>query len=65
MSHRLLLVGFAIVIAVFSVGSLMAGRVMVPFSAWLSLDDPRWAIIFELRMPRTILAVAIGAALQG
>jgi iron complex transport system permease protein len=25
--------------------------------------DPRWAIIFELRLPRTILAIAVGAAL--
>lgn len=63
MRHTLLLIGFVVAIAILSVLSLMAGRVMVPFSAWTALDDPRWAIIFELRLPRTILAVAIGAAL--
>ena len=33
--------------------SLMAGRVWAPWSAWVSpQSDPRWAIIFELRLPR-------------
>ncbi|CAN5132155.1 iron ABC transporter permease [soil metagenome] len=48
--------------------SLMAGRVWVPFQVWLSplsggATDPRWAIIFELRLPRAILGVIVGAAL--
>ena len=44
--------------------SLMAGPVWVPFSAWTAPDlDPRWAIIFELRLPRACLAVLVGAAL--
>ena len=44
--------------------SLMAGRVWAPWSAWVSpQSDPRWAIIFELRLPRTLLAIAVGAAL--
>lgn len=43
--------------------SMMAGRVWVPFRDWLDPADPRWAIIFELRLPRTILGVAVGAAL--
>jgi iron complex transport system permease protein len=42
--------------------SLMAGKVWVPFQAWGS-DDPRWWIVFELRLPRAILGVAIGAVL--
>jgi len=42
--------------------SLMAGKVWVPPSAWFS-DDMGWWIIFELRLPRAILATAIGAAL--
>ncbi|MBC7169195.1 iron ABC transporter permease [Phenylobacterium sp.] len=45
------------------VASLMAGRVWAPFSAWTDPSDPRWAIIFQLRIPRTVLAVAVGAAL--
>jgi len=44
--------------------SLMAGPVWVPFSVWTTPDlDPRWAIIFELRLPRACLAVLVGAAL--
>lgn len=43
--------------------SLMTGRAMVPLEAWLDTADPRWPIIFELRLPRTLLAILIGAAL--
>ena len=42
--------------------SLMAGKVWVPFDAWFS-DQAGWWIIFELRLPRAILATAIGAML--
>jgi iron complex transport system permease protein len=49
--------------ALLSMVSMAAGRVWVPFSDWLDPSDPRWAIIFELRLPRTILAIAVGAAL--
>lgn len=58
-----LIAGLLALIVLLAAVSLMAGKVVVPFSAWTSIDDPRWAIIFELRLPRTILAVAIGAAL--
>lgn len=43
--------------------SLMAGKAFVPLSAWWDTADPRWAIIFELRLPRTLLAIIIGGAL--
>lgn len=44
--------------------SLLSGPVWVPFSAWTTPDlDPRWAIVFELRLPRACLAVLVGAAL--
>ena len=46
-----------------SMVSMAAGRVWTPFSAWTDHSDPRWAIIFELRLPRTILAIGVGAAL--
>jgi iron complex transport system permease protein len=53
--------------------SLCAGRVWMPWSAWTSLgSDPRWIIILELRLPRTLLGILVGgglgmagAALQG
>ena len=42
--------------------SLLAGKVWIPLDAW-SVGDPRWPIIAELRLPRTVLAVMVGAAL--
>ncbi|WP_454716167.1 FecCD family ABC transporter permease [Caulobacter segnis] len=63
----------AALLVVLFVASLCAGRVWAPWSAWLSQgEDPRWAIVFGLRLPRTILAILVGgafglsgAALQG
>lgn len=44
--------------------SLCAGRVWAPWSAWTSHGaDPRWAIVYGLRLPRTILAILVGGAL--
>ena len=51
----------ALVVAGFLL-SLIAGKVWVPFGAWGS-DDPRWWIIVELRLPRAILGLGIGATL--
>ncbi|MBC7670087.1 FecCD family ABC transporter permease [Caulobacter sp. DWR2-3-1b2] len=60
----LLIGGLCLLVILLSGLSLMAGRVWVPWSAWSPAShDPRWAIIFELRVPRTILAIAVGAAL--
>ena len=42
--------------------SLAAGKVWVPLDAWTAAD-PRSIIIVELRLPRTILALAVGAGL--
>lgn len=42
--------------------SLMAGKVWIPLDAWVA-DDPRWPIIAELRLPRTVLAALVGGAL--
>lgn len=51
-------------LAVLFVASLCAGRIWTPWSAWLSHgEDPRWAIVFGLRLPRTILAILVGGAL--
>ncbi|MFN3513085.1 MAG: FecCD family ABC transporter permease [Phenylobacterium sp.] len=43
--------------------SLAAGRVWTPLEVWLDPTDLRRLIVLELRLPRTLLAVAIGAAL--
>lgn len=52
----------AIALTVAMALSLLAGKVWVPLSAWHA-NDPRWLIIMELRMPRAVLAAAVGAGL--
>ena len=42
--------------------SVVAGKVWLPWDAWTT-RDPRWPIIVQLRLPRTALALTIGAAL--
>ncbi len=42
--------------------SVAAGKVWVPLDAWTAAD-PRLIIIVELRLPRTALAILVGAAL--
>ncbi|MDX5392277.1 MAG: iron ABC transporter permease [Caulobacteraceae bacterium] len=61
-----MLAALGLLIAGLSLASLMAGRVGVPLSALAHLGDPadpRWIILLELRVPRTLLAVVVGAAL--
>lgn len=55
--------GLVLAALLLAVVSLQAGRVWVPFSAWLDHADPRWPIIFDLRLPRMVLAILVGAAL--
>ena len=63
-SRPLLLAGLGVAVIVLAALSLSAGRVWVPFSAWFSgADDPQWIILFDLRLPRTILGIAVGVAL--
>ncbi len=42
--------------------SLVAGKYWIPPSVWFTAD-PRWVIVTELRLPRAILGLAIGAGL--
>ncbi len=56
-------VGLSALLIILSVLSVIAGRVWVPLSALNAANDPRWLIITELRVPRTLLAIAVGAAL--
>jgi iron complex transport system permease protein len=51
-----------IAVAVAALLSVVAGKVWLPWDVWTS-SDPRWLIIAELRLPRTVLALGIGAAL--
>ncbi len=49
--------------------SLNAGKVWIPLSIWLDhfsggqAADSRWEIIFQLRLPRTLLGIFIGGSL--
>lgn len=58
-----IIIGLIVAIALLAGLSLAAGKVFVPLSAFADQADPRWAIIFELRLPRTLLAIIVGAAL--
>jgi iron complex transport system permease protein len=42
--------------------SLIAGKYWIPPAIWFS-PDPRWAIVTELRLPRAILGLTLGAGL--
>lgn len=57
-----ILIGLALLVLLGFGLSLAAGKVWVPLSAWTN-GDPRWWIIADLRLPRAILGLAIGAAL--
>lgn len=57
-----LLAGLLVLVALLFVASLAAGKVFVPLSAWFT-EDPRWWIVAELRLPRAILGLVIGAGL--
>lgn len=62
--YPILVGGLAILVAVLATLSLMAGRVWVPWDTWLSLGKaPLGVIILELRAPRMVLGVLVGAAL--
>lgn len=51
-------------VALLATVSLCVGEVWVPWSAWApGSGDPRQAVILELRLPRTLLGIAVGAAL--
>ena len=54
--------GLTLILLLLVGASLIAGRVWVPLEAW-TRNDPRWVIILELRIPRTLLAIVVGAAL--
>lgn len=57
-----LTLGLIVLLLIAAALSVAAGKVWVPFDAWTA-DDPRSIIIVELRLPRTVLALLVGAAL--
>lgn len=61
--RTLTLTGLAAAIVVLGALSLMAGKVWVPLSVWLDPVNSLAPILFDLRLPRTLLSLTIGAAL--
>jgi len=57
-----LTLGLIVLLLLAAALSVAAGKVWVPLDAWTA-DDPRSIIIVELRLPRTVLALLVGAAL--
>lgn len=62
MSRSIRLAMLALLVVALFGGSLACGKAVVPWSAWFS-GDPRWWIVAELRLPRAVLALALGAVL--
>lgn len=46
-----------------AVASIMIGKTMLGWNAWASADAVTRTILFELRVPRALLAIVIGSAL--
>jgi iron complex transport system permease protein len=59
----LVITGLLALVTILAVVSMAAGKVWIPASVWMDHSDPRWPIIFDLRLPRTLLGIAVGAAL--
>ncbi|MGN5375664.1 FecCD family ABC transporter permease [Sphingomonas hankookensis] len=57
-----LTIGLIVALLLAACLSVAAGKVWVPLDAW-TVEDPRSIIIIELRLPRTLLAMLVGAAL--
>ena len=62
MTRTVKLVALGLLVMVLFGLSLGCGKVWVPASTWFS-TDPRWWIILELRLPRAVLGLALGATL--
>lgn len=62
MNRGILITILSVLTVLLFAGSLMAGKAWVPPGIWFS-GDPRWWIVAELRLPRAILGLAIGAGL--
>lgn len=62
MNRAVLFLTLTVLVAALFLASLLAGKAWIPPSMWFT-DDPRWWIVAELRLPRAILGLAIGAAL--
>jgi len=62
--RRIVIAGLAGLVLVLAAASLILGRTSLPLADMLAHpEDPLWAVLVQLRLPRTLLALLIGAGL--
>jgi iron complex transport system permease protein len=63
MSRRWAIPALIVLVAILTVLSIVVGRVNLTWDLWMAQDTVTRAILVELRLPRAILGVLVGAAL--
>lgn len=61
--RRWLIPALLLLVAILACASIVIGKVTLGWDAWSDHDSVGRAILFELRLPRTLLGILIGAAL--
>ena len=62
-TRRWVMPSLLVLVALLTVASIAVGRIVLDWNVWLSQDAIGRTILLELRLPRALLGVAIGAAL--
>jgi iron complex transport system permease protein len=62
-TRRWIMPSLLMLVALLAIASIAVGRIVLDWNVWLSQDAIGRTILLELRLPRALLGVAIGAAL--
>jgi iron complex transport system permease protein len=62
-TRRWIMLSLLVLVTLLAVASIAVGRIVLDWNVWLSQDAIGRTILLELRLPRALLGVAIGAAL--
>jgi len=62
-TRRWIMPSLFVLVALLAVASIAVGRIVLGWNVWLDQDATGRTILLELRLPRALLGVAIGAAL--
>jgi iron complex transport system permease protein len=62
-ARRCLIPALSILVSLLTVASLLTGKIALGFDVWTRIDPVARVILFELRLPRALLGVVVGAAL--
>ena len=63
LSQKKLIAMLSAVVTIFGIVSLASGRVWIGPEQWLSLDSLSQTLMWDLRLPRTLLGLMVGASL--